>query len=366
MTNFVMTNLVNMKFASFLQQRRAELGITIRELAKITAIDQAIISKIETGDRMPTASQMPLLAQAYQVNADKLQILWLAERLLKVVEDEPFAKEAFVVAESRVEYLVSEKKSTAIVLPELIQKRLAELDALKDKWQQCKPLKGAALKRMQAYFNTLYTYESNRIEGNTLTLQETELVVNQGLTIGGKTMVEHLEAINHAYAVEFIAGLVQREEDFSPRVLRELHRIILQGIESEEAGRYRNVPVRISGSRHEPPQPWQLDGLMEDYFRHYATQHGKLHPVILAAEMHERLVSIHPFIDGNGRTSRLVMNLIMVSNGYTLVNLKGDPAARLKYYQSLEAVQVDDRPELFYDLIIDHAMQSLQEHLELV
>lgn len=160
-------------------------------------------------------------------------------------------------------------------------------------------------------------------------MQETSLVVQEGLTIGGKTMREHLEAVNHA-------------------------------------GRYRSVPVRISGSRHEPPQPYLLDKLMEDYFLHYEQQKRSLHPVILAADMHERLVSIHPFLDGNGRTARLVMNLVLLRNGFTIAILKGDAASRPAYYQALEKVQANNEPQVFYGLVMDAVERSLQGHLGMV
>jgi Fic family protein len=105
---------------------------------------------------------------------------------------------------------------------------------------------------------------------------------------------------------------------------------------------------------------------MEDYFLHYENQKRTMHPVILAAEMHERLVSIHPFVDGNGRTSRLVMNLILQKHGYTIANLKGDYASRMEYYKALEAVQVNNQPEVFYLLVGNAVKLSLQKHLEMV
>jgi Fic family protein len=142
--------------------------------------------------------------------------------------------------------------------------------------------------------------------------------------------------------------------------------LILKGIDKDNAGRFRSVPVRISGSEHLPPQPFLLDKMMEEYFVHYNAQKKILHPVILAAEMHERLVSIHPFIDGNGRTSRLVMNLILLRNGLSIANLKGDVDSRLTYYRALEAVQVDNNPEPFYHLVADAVRDSLERHLELV
>jgi len=122
----------------------------------------------------------------------------------------------------------------------------------------------------------------------------------------------------------------------------------------------------ISGSEHVPPQPFLLEKLMEEYFTHYERQKRILHPVLLAAEMHERLVSIHPFIDGNGRTSRLLMNFILLKNGYTIANLKGDYESRMAYYNALENVQVNNNPESFYNLILDKVEESLKEHLAMV
>jgi Fic family protein len=291
---------------------------------------------------------------------------WLAGKVLSLVAEYPQGREALQVAELRAEYL-SSRDGLSIAAPDPeISVLIQEATQLQKRWQEVQPLDPAQQERLHQWLRTLYTYESNRIEGNTLTLQETEMVIHQGLTIGGKTMREHLEAINHAAAVDLLLDLVREKEDFSPRVLRELHSLILSGIAPRHAGRYRQVPVRISGSRHTPPQPWELDHLMEDYFAFYHRKSEVLHPVILAAEMHERLVTIHPFIDGNGRTSRLVMNLILLRHGYTLVNLKGDPASRLAYYQALEAVQTDNRPEVFHRLILEHALASLEEHLALV
>ena len=159
---------------------------------------------------------------------------------------------------------------------------------------------------------------------------------------------------------------VPTKEDFNKRTLLEIHRLILKSIDNENAGRYRTVPVRISGSRHEPPQPYLLDKMMEDYFIHYEHQKKRLHPVLLAAEMHERLVSIHPFIDGNGRTSRLVMNFILLKHGYTVTSLKGDLNSRMAYYKALEEVQVNNDATVFYDLIIQEVIGSLNAHLKMV
>ena len=353
-------------FANILRENRDLKNWKLKEVAAMVKIDQALVSKFEKGNRLPTAEQVDAFAQIYNMPADELRKFWLAEKVIQLVADDEMAAEVLMVAESRVEYLRSTRSlEVPAVSSELLQ-QLERIDALKAKWQSNKPLNATQLAKMLDFFKIEYTFESNRIEGNTLTLQETNLVVNEGLTIGGKSMVEHLEAINHGDAVDFVIKLVQNKEGLTKRTLLELHALILRGIDRENAGCYRSVPVRISGSKHLPPQPFLIEKLMEDYFIHFSKQKRKMHPVLLAADMHERLVSIHPFIDGNGRTSRLVMNLILLRNGFTIANLKGDNPSRLRYYKALEAVQVDNEPEHFYHLVADAVEESLKAHLDLV
>ncbi len=350
---------------TLLKDSRQNLGLKMKEVAATTGIDQALISKFENGSRLPTEEQLIALASAYRLGIKELRVFWLAEKVLSVIQYETAAPEILMVAESRVEYLRSNRALEVPSLPPSLLEKLETIDRLRDEWQSKKPLNTTQLEKMRSFFNIEYTYESNRIEGNTLTLQETSLVVNEGLTISGKTMREHLEAVNHAEAVDFVIELANNKEDLNKRTLLDLHALILKTIDRDNAGRFRSVPVRISGSEHEPPQPFMLEKLMEEYIIHYRHQLGVMHPVILAAEMHERLVSIHPFIDGNGRTSRLVMNLILLRNGYTIANLKGDVKSRLAYYQALEKVQVGNEPEVFYQLVADAVESSLRAHLAL-
>ena len=351
-------------FANILRENRELKKWKLKEVAAKINVDQALISKFEKGSRMPTEKQVDAFAKIYDL--PDLRKHWLAEKIVELVEYEIQPEEIFAFAETRVEYLRSNRALKMPGLSDSLIEKLDRIDQLKLEWKMKKPLNNTQLIKMSDFFKIEYTYESNRIEGNTLSLQETELVINQGLTISGKSMTEHLEAVNHAEAVDFVAELVKGGEDFSKRNVLQLHSLILSGIDRENAGRYRSVPVRISGSKHEPPQPFLLEKLMEDYFLHFSKQKNKLHPVILAADMHERLVSIHPFIDGNGRTSRLVMNLILLRNGFTIANLKGDLNSRMKYYRALEAVQVDNEPKHFYDLVIDSVEESLKAHLALV
>ena len=132
---------------------------------------------------------------------------------------------------------------------------LQECDTLKARLSDMRPLPADALKKIEDALAIEYTYESNRIEGNTLTLQETELVVNEGVTISGKSMREHLEAINHAEAIDYIKDFAKSDIEVSERTIKEIHALVLHGINRENAGRYRTDPVLISGSRHTPPQP---------------------------------------------------------------------------------------------------------------
>jgi len=211
-----------------------------------------------------------------------------------------------------------------------------------------------------------FLYESNRIEGNTLTLRETQLVINEGMTISGKSMREHLEAINHKEAILFIDDLVSQKVDLSEYVLKQIHGIVLYGIDRENAGVYRKLPVAIAGSKHLPPQPYLLQDLMEKYFQFYNQEKEHLHPVVLAAEMHERLVTIHPFIDGNGRTARLIMNLILLQYGFPLAIIGGDYDSRMAYYDALEKVQSENNKEDFILLIAEKVLFALERYINIL
>jgi len=177
-----------------------------------------------------------------------------------------------------------------------------------------------------------WTYNSNAIEGNTLTLKETRLVIEEGITIGSKPIKEYLETINHKSAIEFVESLAQKKSKITERNIREIHSLVLKDIDPEYAGKYRDMNVRITGSKHTPPDSLQVQDKMTDFQK--KNLNTKNHPLIEAATAHFEFVSIHPFTDGNGRTARLLMNLILMKKGYfPAVIMKND---RLKYYDVLE------------------------------
>lgn len=338
----------------------------MQELSALSGIDQALISKYESGNRIPSEKHLLYLSTGMNVPLITIRREYLADKIAELLRYEEGAGEILAMAEPRIQYLSSKQVLQFQGISEKINQKLAEIDNLKKRWAAQKPLSQIQLQKMNEFFDVNYTFDSNRIEGNTLTLQETHLVVNEGITIGGKSMREHLEAINHYEAVSFIKDMVTGNEDISKRSLLDIHRLVLKSIDSQSAGTYRKVGVRISGSKHIPPDALQLDELMDDYFLFYQKNKLRMHPVILAAEMHERLVSIHPFIDGNGRTARLLMNFILLKNGFTIAILKGDWDSRMAYYRSLEEVQINNNPEPFYEMITSKVEESLSEHLSMV
>jgi Fic family protein len=226
----------------------------------------------------------------------------------------------------------------------LLQSILGKKQAL----DRYRPLPPAIVKKLEEEFSIAWTYNSNAIEGNTLTLQETEIVLNTGVTIGGKTVNEHFEVINHKNGIDFVKSLVAQKEPLTEDTVKQLHALILQSIDDTEAGHYRRQNVRILGARHIPPQSLKIPRLMSEFIAWFHENEYTLSPPELAAEIHYKLVMIHPFIDGNGRVARLLMNLILMKHGYPpAIILKVD---RKRYYRVLNEANLD-KPEPYEDFI---------------
>lgn len=249
-------------------------------------------------------------------------------------------------------------------LPKLYE----QLTDLKKCLDSLRPLSEAQVQNLNESFDIEYTYESNRIEGNTLTMQETHLVVNKGLTVKGKSMVEHLEAVNHQEAIDYIRDIASKQISLDKRTLLDIHSLVLHGIDRENGGKYRQENVMISGSEFKPPMFLQVPHLMDEFFEFYNTHTDSMHPVELASELHERLVTIHPFIDGNGRTARLLMNLILIRHGYPMTILSSNNDKRHQYYNSLEATQTGQDPDKvqFKTFIAQNVKQWLFQYLNLL
>ncbi|UCG24783.1 MAG: Fic family protein [Chloroflexota bacterium] len=199
----------------------------------------------------------------------------------------------------------------------MLEPRLgARIEEKKTRLDGLRPLPSAALRRLQEQLTIEWIYNSNAIEGSTLTLRETQLILEQGITIGGKTLREHFEVVNHQEAIHLVESLASNQEPISVFDLRQLHALVLARIDDQNAGRYRDVPVRIAGATHEPPPAWEIESRMHDWATWLQDRADTTDPVTLAAIAHHKLVAIHPFIDGNGRTARLVMNLILMRAAY--------------------------------------------------
>jgi Fic family protein len=208
----------------------------------------------------------------------------------------------------------------------------------------------------------------NAIEGNTLTRAETAMVVEKGLTIGGKSITEDLEATNHAAALDFIKEQIKRKpSDLRERDILKIHEIILDRIDKENAGIYRRVPVRISGSAVVLPNPRKVQTLMDKFFS-WIENEAKMHAVELAAEAHYRFVTIHPLVDGNGRTARLLMNMILMMKGYPSAIIRKND--RLTYIKSLEKSQLvngeGDSKNDYFKLIAAAVDRSLNIYLKAI
>jgi Fic family protein len=253
-------------------------------------------------------------------------------------------------------------------LPEKLEGMLSQIDELKKCLDSFRPLNSSETANLAEAFDLEYTYESNRIEGNSLSLRETQVVLEFGVTIGGKPLAHHLEAINHRDALKFIKRIVNEKQTLTPSVLLDVNRIILRSSEyEEESGRYRQSRVRIKGSNHIPPNFAAVPEKMNELFTQFEDWKASgVHPVKIAADLHFHIVRIHPFIDGNGRTSRLIMNLWLLLNGYTIANLSGSDIDRLRYYDALEEASMNGNLELFQKLIYERERASLIWHLDLL
>ena len=199
----------------------------------------------------------------------------------------------------------------------------SKIEELKQAIDAYRPLSRNISKSLKEKLIVDWTYNSNAIEGNTLTLSETKVVL-EGLTIGGKSIVEHLEVINHRDAILFIEDLISNNVPLNEWNIKNIHALILKGIDQNNAGRYRNENVLISGAKHIPPTHFQVDQLMQQLIRAYEKEWNDMHPIVRAMLLHGEFVKIHPFIDGNGRTARLLLNFELMKLGYTPIIIRKD------------------------------------------
>ncbi|MCT4507838.1 MAG: Fic family protein [Tepidibacter sp.] len=226
-----------------------------------------------------------------------------------------------------------------------------------------RPLPNYTLKSIREHLLLEWTYNSNAIEGNTLTLQETKVVL-EGITVGGKSLREHLEVVNHKEAILYVEDIVRKNEAFSEWKIKNIHRLVLKSIDDEYAGVYRDQKVIIAGAKHEPPEPMIIKEEMEKLINWYNNESQRLHPIERAALLHVIFVGIHPFIDGNGRTSRLLLNLELMKNGYPPIVIRNEN--RIKYYNALDKAHTTNQHDDFIDLVVEEVNRTLDLYLKLI
>ena len=214
---------------------------------------------------------------------------------------------------------------------------LKRIEEKKKRLDTLRPLSKDAVTKLLEDIRLRHTYHSDAIEGNTLTLQETKLVLEEGVTIGGKPLKDHIEAKNDAEAFDFMIKLVNEKKPLSQDIIQQIHEIVTKGL-LKESGKYRTENVRITGSKTTPPTYSKLVKIMQEYITNI--QNLKLHPIKMAAFIHHELVCIHPFLDGNGRVSRLITNLYLMKVGYPPIILNKED--RHKYYRVLQRADDGD------------------------
>lgn len=239
---------------------------------------------------------------------------------------------------------------------------LKNIDDNLEKLSSMRPLTKGEVERLRDEFLIEFTYNSNAIEGNTLTLQETTMVL-EGMTIDQKPLKEHLEIIGHRDAFQYIENLVSDEVNFSEYVIKNIHSLVLMD-RPEDKGRYRRIPVRIMGAFHEPPQPYMVEPMMNDLLLNHCKRKVKMHLVESIALFHLEFEGIHPFIDGNGRTGRLLINLELMQHGYPTIDVKFSD--RKKYYQAFDEYYRNQNALPMKEMIAGYVNERLEKYLELL
>ena len=239
-----------------------------------------------------------------------------------------------------------------------------KLNLLSEKLKKLRPLSQAELRRLSEEFMIENTYDSNAIEGNTLPLRETALILQEGITIAEKPLKDHLEAIGHKDAFLYIVELADRNEPLTEKVIKDIHSLVLMN-DSVNRGVYRRLPVKILGAEHNPPQPYLVPVEMERLILNYTQLKQERHIIEAIGLFHILFEGIHPFIDGNGRTGRLILNLELIKAGLLPINIKFTD--RRRYYECFDNYYVkNDNGESMINLIADYEINELEKRIAML
>ena len=238
-----------------------------------------------------------------------------------------------------------------------------KVDELYQQLKSIRPLNPTELRRLRDEFIIENTYNSNAIEGNTLTLRETALILQEGITIAEKPLKDHLEAIGYKDAFNYIISLTERNTQLTETIIKDIHSLVLMN-DVLNKGVYRSVPVTIVGAAHKPPPPYLIIPQMEQLIIDYTETLQAKHIIESVAEFHLRLEGIHPFIDGNGRTGRLIMNFELMKAGLLPINIKY--IDRIKYYDCFDDYYTTNDISMLCGLIEQYEIYELEKYIEII
>ncbi len=241
---------------------------------------------------------------------------------------------------------------------------MKEVDALKKEIASQQPLKRRKLQELKQYYRVALTYSSNAIEGNSLSDAETKAILEEGIAIGGKLVKEHLEVLGHSDAYDLLYKLTKNHAELTEKDICKLHKLFYFRIDPKLAGKYRKEQVFITGTDFVPPAPDQVSGLMKQFAAEISTLKAKYHSIEFAALLHLKLVTIHPFIDGNGRIARLVMNLALMQAGYPITIIP--VINREDYINCIKQIQLNNDPMPFINFISTMVYESANDYLRML
>ena len=238
----------------------------------------------------------------------------------------------------------------------------SSIDAKKERLSSLRPLTQGEVERLREEFMVEFTYNSNAIEGNTLTLKETAMAL-EGMTIDQKPLKDHLEAVGHRDAFLYVQDIAQNNTALSESVIKNIHALVLMN-RPEDKGVYRRIPVRIMGAYTEPVQPYLIEPKMNELLKVNEERESTMHIVERIARFHLEFEGIHPFIDGNGRTGRLLMNLDLIRNGFPPINVKFTD--RKRYYDAFDAYYKENDATPMTTLIAEYIDARFDEYLKVL
>lgn len=326
-----------------LKNAREQKGYKTREVAQLLGIDQALISKFESGGRKPTREQVLKLSQLLEIDYETLMIAWLKAKILHEIEDEEFALKALLLVEQEIQ---NNKKVIESSVLSTIQIILDEIEILK---QQIASLNHFDLRRISKILELEFISESNRLIGNSLNFEETKSVINEGLTITGKTMQEHLEAVNLQETIAYIKDLNQKKVSISEKEFLIIHNLYMRGIKPENSGKYKNDLLVIRE--------------MNLFFNWFEANKNSLNPIILASESYLKIINLNPFETRNLQIANLLMNWILLQNGYVFATIQ---ESRNNYLSILEECKNKNDKSFFINYILQIEKANLLRAIELV